>query len=202
MLFGYARVSTLDQNPQLQQDALEVVGCDKVFTDKVTGTAVKRPELSKLKELREGDTLVVWRLDRLGRSLKDLIEWVTYLEDKGVGLKSLQEAIDTTTPSGELVFHRFAALAEFERNLIRQGPWRVSRPPGRVAARAAGQKPSPPSEESVGSNSMTVKRYRSKNFASCFRFPNRHFTVMGKNTTVLPTNAKPAKVLHGCQVTL
>ena len=121
MLIGYARVSTLDQSPELQQDALQAAGCEKVFTDKITGTAKTRPELDKLKEqLREGDTLVVWRLDRLGRSLKDLIEWVAYLETKGVEFKSLQESIDTTTSTGKLVFHMFAALAEFERNLIRE----------------------------------------------------------------------------------
>ena len=136
MLIGYARVSTLDQSPELQQDALQAAGCEKIFTDKITGTAKTRPELDKLKEqLREGDTLVVWRLDRLGRSLKDLIEWVAYLETKGVEFKSLQESIDTTTSTGKLVFHMFAALAEFERNLIRERTQA-----GLAAARARGRK--------------------------------------------------------------
>ena len=136
MLIGYARVSTLDQNPELQQDALKAAGCEKVFTDRITGTARARPELDKLKEqLREGDTLVVWRLDRLGRSLKDLIEWVALLESQGTGFKSLHEAIDTTTSAGKLIFHIFGALAEFERNLIRE---RTNA--GLAAARARGRK--------------------------------------------------------------
>jgi DNA invertase Pin-like site-specific DNA recombinase len=121
MLIGYARVSTLDQVHNLQLDALTKAGCEKIFTDKVSGTVAERPGLGKAKEqLRKGDTLVVWRLDRLGRSLRDLIDWAAYLESKGVGLKSLQESIDTTTPGGKLVFHMFGALAEFERNLIQE----------------------------------------------------------------------------------
>ena len=119
MLIGYARVSTFDQNPDLQKDALEKAGCEKIFTDTVSGTVPQRPALTKAKEiLRKGDTLVVWRLDRLGRSLKDLIEWLNYLDTEGVALKSLQESIDTSTPTGKLVFHIFGALAEFERQLI------------------------------------------------------------------------------------
>ena len=119
MLIGYARVSTFDQNPDLQKDALEKAGCEKIFTDTVSGTVPQRPALTKAKEiLRKGDTLVVWRLDRLGRSLKDLIEWLNYLDTEGVALKSLQESIDTSTPSGKLIFHIFGALAEFERQLI------------------------------------------------------------------------------------
>ena len=119
MLIGYARVSTIDQNPNLQTDALKLTGCHKIFIDKISGTTAQRPELDKLKEqLREGDTLIVWRLDRLGRSLKDLIDWMNYLETEKVSLKSLQENIDTATSTGKLVFHIFGALAEFERNLI------------------------------------------------------------------------------------
>ena len=119
MLIGYARVSTFDQNPDLQKDALEKAGCEKIFTDTVSGTVPQRPALTKAKEiLRKGDTLVVWRLDRLGRSLKDLIDWLNYLDTEGVALKSLQESIDTSTPTGKLVFHIFGALAEFERQLI------------------------------------------------------------------------------------
>jgi DNA invertase Pin-like site-specific DNA recombinase len=96
MKIGYARVSTLEQNPDLQQDALEKVGCEKVIVDQISGTVAKRPGLEKVKELlREGDTLVVWRLDRLGRSLRDLIDWIRYLDEQGVGLQSLHEAIDT-----------------------------------------------------------------------------------------------------------
>ena len=121
MLIGYARVSTLEQNFDLQMDALQKAGCEKIFTDTTSGAKAERPGLTKAIEmLRKGDTLVVWRLDRLGRSLKDLIEWVTHLEEEGVGFKSIQESIDTTTSGGKLVFHIFGALAEFERNLIRE----------------------------------------------------------------------------------
>jgi DNA invertase Pin-like site-specific DNA recombinase len=119
MLIGYARVSTIDQNTDLQTDALKIAGCQKIFIDKISGVKSDRPELNKLKEqLREGDTLVVWRLDRLGRSLKDLIDWMNYLEKEKVMLKSLQESIDTGNPTGKLIFHIFGALSEFERNLI------------------------------------------------------------------------------------
>jgi DNA invertase Pin-like site-specific DNA recombinase len=119
MLIGYARISTFDQNSDLQKDALEKAGCEKIFTDTISGTVSQRPGLAKIKEiLRKGDTLVVWRLDRLGRSLKDLIDWINYLDTEGVALKSIQESIDTTTATGILVFHVFGALAEFERNLI------------------------------------------------------------------------------------
>lgn len=158
MLIGYARVSTLDQNPELQQDALLEAGCEKVFTDKITGTAARRPELDKLKEqLREGDTLVVWRLDRLGRSLKDLIEWVAYLEQIGVAFRSLQEAVDTTTSTGKLVFHMFAALAEFERNLIRERTQA-----GLAAARARGRKGGRAKALSAKQRKRVVELYTSK----------------------------------------
>ena len=120
MKIGYARVSTAEQNLDLQRDALKAAGCEKVITDKASGATAARPGLEKVKELlRAGDTLVVWRLDRLGRSLRDLIGWMTYLDEEKVGLLSLHEAIDTTTTSGKLTFHLFGALAEFERNLIR-----------------------------------------------------------------------------------
>ncbi len=121
MKIGYARVSTLEQNTDLQKKALKKAGCEKVLVDKVSGTIAKRPGLEKAKELlRKGDTLVVWRLDRLGRSLRDLIEWVRYFDEHGVGLESLQESINTSTPTGKLTFHLFGALAEFERNLIQE----------------------------------------------------------------------------------
>jgi hypothetical protein len=120
MLIGYARVSTLDQNLHLQIDALQQAGCEKIFEDKISGSKADRPGLKEaLDYARQGDCLLVWRLDRLGRSLKDLIEIVNRLEDRGVGFRSLQEAINTTTTSGKLVFQIFGALAEFERNLIR-----------------------------------------------------------------------------------
>lgn len=120
-LLGYARVSSNEQNPALQEDALKAAGCFRIFTDKMSGALERRPELDRLlDQLRPGDTLIVWRLDRLGRSLRHLIEQLRTLEQRGVGFKSLQENIDTTTPGGRLIFHVFAALAEFERDLIRE----------------------------------------------------------------------------------
>ncbi|AWN17962.1 DNA-invertase [Salinisphaera sp. LB1] len=121
MKIGYAHVSTLEQNLDLQRDALTEAGCEKVFVDTISGSVAARPGLEKVKEqLRAGDTLVVWRLDRLGRSLKDLTAWVGYLEEQQAGLWSLHEAIDTATPAGKLMFHLFGAIAEFERNLVRE----------------------------------------------------------------------------------
>jgi DNA invertase Pin-like site-specific DNA recombinase len=121
MLIGYARISTQDQTLALQRDALEKAGCDRIFTDTVSGTKQERKGLTEaLSHLRAGDTLVVWRLDRLGRSLRHLIDTVTTLHEKGIGFKSLQENIDTTTSGGKLVFHIFGALAEFEREIIKE----------------------------------------------------------------------------------
>lgn len=121
MLIGYARVSTDDQNLDLQRDALQKAGCEKIYTDQQSGAHVDRVGLSNVLEVvRSGDTLIVWRLDRLGRSLKHLIHLIEKLEHQGIGLRSLQENIDTTTSGGRLVFHLFGALAEFERNLIRE----------------------------------------------------------------------------------
>ena len=135
MKVGYARVSTLEQNLDLQIDALKKEGCEKIITDEISGSVADRVGLSKVKELlRKGDTLVVWRLDRLGRTLKHLIEWVHDLSDKGIGFKSLQETIDTTNSSGKLIFHIFGALSEFERNLIRERTQA-----GLAAARARGR---------------------------------------------------------------
>jgi len=120
MLVGYARVSTQDQNLAMQQDALREAGCERIFVEKVSGAKAERPELqAALDYMREGDTLVVWRLDRLARSLKQLITTVEMLEGKGIGLRSVNEAIDTTTSGGRLIFHIFASLAEFERSIIR-----------------------------------------------------------------------------------
>src|SRR4051812_33460847 len=121
MLIGYARVSTDDQNLDLQRDALTKAGCEQIYTDRVSGTKATRPGLTEaLSHLRSGDTLVVWRLDRLGRSLRHLIDTVTDFHTRGIGFKSLTEAIDTTTSGGKLVFHIFGALAEFEREIIRE----------------------------------------------------------------------------------
>ncbi len=138
-LLGYARVSTTDQDAALQTDALAAAGCWRVWTDHVSGLLSTRPQLDAvLDAARAGDTLVVWRLDRLGRSLRNLIDVVGDLEHRGVGLRSLQEAIDTTTPGGRLVFHVFGAVAQFERDLIverTQAGLAAARARGRVGGR-------------------------------------------------------------------
>ena len=121
MLVGYARISTADQNLDLQKDALTKAGCERIYTDVAGGAKSDRTGLAQILDVvRDGDCLVVWKLDRLGRSLKHLIETVTTLQSRNVGFKSLQENIDTTTSGGKLVFHMFGALAEFERELIRE----------------------------------------------------------------------------------
>ena len=121
MLIGYARVSTQDQTLDLQKDALHKAGCQKIFTDIASGAKQERKGLEDaLSHAREGDIFVVWRLDRLGRSITHLIETVSGLATRGVGFKSLTENIDTTTSGGKLVFHIFGALAEFERDIIRE----------------------------------------------------------------------------------
>jgi DNA invertase Pin-like site-specific DNA recombinase len=135
MDIGYARVSTGEQTLDLQLDALAKAGCSKVFTETASGAKADRPVLADVLEyLRAGDTLVVWRLDRLGRSLSHLIATLTDLAGRGVGFKSLTEQIDTTTPGGKLVFHVLGALAEFERDLIRERTHA-----GLAAARARGR---------------------------------------------------------------
>jgi DNA invertase Pin-like site-specific DNA recombinase len=136
MRIGYARVSTQDQNLSLQLDALKKAGCERVYEDRISGATTERPGWEKAKTaLREGDVLVVWRLDRLGRSIRHLIDTVGELEERGVGFQSVTESIDTTTNGGKLVFHIFSALAEFERELIRE---RTAA--GLSAARARGRK--------------------------------------------------------------
>lgn len=135
MQIGYARVSTQDQDLSLQLDALQQIGCEKIFTEKASGAQRDRPELkAALDYLRSGDTLVVWKLDRLARSLRQLIDTFEHLNERGIGLRSLTEAIDTTTPGGTLIFHIFGALAEFERSVIRE---RTNA--GLAAARARGR---------------------------------------------------------------
>src|SRR5689334_20823428 len=136
MLIGYARVSTTDQTLALQQDALTKAGCDRIFTDTASGARTDRPGLAEaLTYARSGDTLVVWRLDRLGRSLVHLIQTVAQLQERGVHFRSLQEQLDTSTSGGKLVFHFFGALAEFERDLIRERTMA-----GLAAARARGRR--------------------------------------------------------------
>ena len=139
MKIGYARVSTQDQNLDLQRDALAQEGCDKIFEDKASGADTERIQLVKMMEqLRVGDIVVVWKLDRLGRNLKHLIELVSDFDRMGVGLKSLKEDINTTTSTGKLVFNIFGALAEFERDIIRErtkAGLEAARARGRVGGR-------------------------------------------------------------------
>ncbi len=136
MLIGYARVSTKDQNLELQWDALTKAGCEMIFQEKASGIKTDRPELEKMmSQLRKGDVVCIYKLDRLGRSLKNLRELVAEFEKCGVGLRSLTDAIDTTTPQGRLVLNIFASLAEFERDLIRERT-----KAGLEAARARGRK--------------------------------------------------------------
>src|SRR5690349_875860 len=121
MLIGYARVSTVEQNLALQRDALTEAGCQRIFTEQMSGAVTDRPALHDALEFaRSGDTLIVWKLDRLARSMKQLIESIENLRVRGIGFRSLTEALDTTTAQGRLVFHMFGALAEFERSLIRE----------------------------------------------------------------------------------
>jgi DNA invertase Pin-like site-specific DNA recombinase len=154
VLIGYARVSTQEQSPRLQLDALEAAGCGKVFVEKASGAQRDRPELkAALDYLRDGagDVLVVWKLDRLARSLKQLIETVEDLERRGIGFRSLTEALDTTTAGGRLVFQIFGALAEFERQVIRE---RTTA--GLAAARARGRTGGRP--PALGAKDLAVAR--------------------------------------------
>jgi len=139
------RVSTEEQNLNLQLDELKRAGCEKVFTDEMSGAKRERPGLSEaLAFMRAGDTLVVWRLDRLGRSLKDLIQRVEELQQRQIGFRSLHESIDTTSPGGKFQFHVFSALAEFERDLIRERTMaglRAARARGKLGGRPKGMTP-------------------------------------------------------------
>jgi DNA invertase Pin-like site-specific DNA recombinase len=147
MLIGYARVSTQDQSLDLQTDALKRADCNMIFTDTASGAKAERPGLAEaMSHLRTGDTLVVWRLDRLGRTLKHLLATITDLNEQGIGFKSLQESIDTTTPGGKLIFHVFGALAEFEREVIRErtrAGLQASRARGRFGGRPSLQSRDP-----------------------------------------------------------
>lgn len=142
MIIGYARVSTADQNLDSQIDALNRAGCERLFVEKASGIRTDRFELQRLLDhVREGDVITIWKLDRLGRSLKHLVEVVTWLNQKGVGLRSLSDPIDTTTAQGKLVFNIFASLAEFERELIRertQAGLAAARARGRMGGRPKG----------------------------------------------------------------
>jgi len=158
VLLGYARVSTDDQNLHLQRDALNLDGCEKIFEDRFSAAKSERPGLQHIVDYaRSGDTIVVWRLDRLSRSLKDLTDIVTFLGSKEIGLKSLQKAIDTSSSSGKLIFHLFGALAEFERNLIRERTQA-----GLQAARARGCRGGRPKALSQDKQALAVKLYDEK----------------------------------------
>lgn len=158
MLIGYARVSTQEQTLDLQRDALTKAGCDKIFTDTLSGAVAERPGLREaIQYVREGDTLVVWKLDRLGRSLKHLIETVTALDEQGIGFRSITESIDTTTPGGKLIFHVFGALAEFERDLIRERT-----KAGLAAARARGRRGGRPRKLDESKIALLQKLYQDK----------------------------------------
>ncbi|MBG0761942.1 DNA invertase [Vibrio cidicii] len=142
MKIGYARVSTDDQDLALQLDALKNHGCERVFEEKVSGRSQKRPILDRMLDtLREGDTVVVWRLDRLGRGLKHLIELMSDFQEKGIQFVSLNEAIDTSTPTGELTFHIFASIAQFERAIISERT-KAGLKAARARGRKGGRKPS------------------------------------------------------------
>lgn len=158
MKIGYARVSTLEQNVDLQHDALKAAGCEKIITDEISGSVAYRQGLEKVRELlRSGDTLVVWRLDRLGRSLKHLIEWVNELQTQGIHFESLQESITTTSSTGKLTFHLFGALAEFERNLIRERTQA-----GLAAARARGRLGGRPKKLSTKQQQLAITLYQGR----------------------------------------
>ena len=184
MLIGYARVSTDDQNLNLQQDALNQAGCECIYEDQISGVKAERRGLQEaINYARPGDTLVVWRLDRLSRSLKDLIEMVTLLESRGIGLKSLHEAMDTSSSSGKLIFHIFGALAEFERNLIRERTQA-----GLKAARARGRKGGRPKSLSNDKQALAVKLYDEKKHTI-----NEICTMMGISKPTLYAYLKQEK---------
>lgn len=152
MKIGYARVSTQDQNLDMQIDALKTAGCEIIFEEKISGKTKERPELTKLFEkLRKGDTVVVWKLDRLGRSLKDLIDLITKMQHIGVSFLSIQDGINTTTATGRFTFNIFASLAEFEREIISERT-----KAGLTSARARGRKGGRP----TGFSKDTIKKIK------------------------------------------
>src|ERR1700722_8392860 len=160
MLIGYARVSTLDQNLALQWDALAEAGCGKIFTEQMSGAVADRPALHDVLEYaRSGDTLMVWKLDRLARSMKQLIETVEQLRVRGIGLRSLTEALDTTTAQGLLVFHMFSALAEFERSLIRERT-QAGLAAARRVGRTGGRPPKLTDDDIEGAKAARQSRHR------------------------------------------
>lgn len=162
MIFGYARVSTKEQNLDLQIDALKKAGCEKIYTEKISGSTKDRQELNKLLDtIRAGDSIIIYKLDRLGRSLKHLLELMQVIQEKKVELKSLHDAIDTSSPTGKLIFSIFASLSEFERDLIRERTLS-----GLASARARGRiggKPKGLSKEADAKANTAVTLYQSNN---------------------------------------
>ena len=188
MIIGYARVSTQDQNPELQLDALRGAGCEELFQEKATGKFRERPELTTcLRSMRKGDTLVVWKLDRLARSLKDLVEIVHDLNQRGVGFRSLTEAIDTHSSGGRLVFHLFGALAEFEHSLIRERTMA-----GLVAARARGRK---------GGRKPVMSKADTRKAAAMLSDPNITKTEVAKHFSVSRVTLNAALAREGYAAT-
>ena len=161
MKIGYARVSTKDQNLNLQKDALEKAGCKKIYSEQVSGAKIERKQLDELiKQVRKGDIIIVWKLDRLGRSLRDLVNLISQFQEMEVGFKSLQDSIDTTTPTGKLTFHLFAALAEFERDIISERT-----KAGLKSARARGRKGGRPkglSKQAQNKSRLAESLYKEK----------------------------------------
>jgi DNA invertase Pin-like site-specific DNA recombinase len=167
---GYARVSTQDQNTDLQRDALTQAGCGKIFEDKASGADPDRPQLKEcLRYLQSGDVLIIWKLDRLGRSLGHLIDVIEYLRERGVAFRSLTDPIDTTTPAGMLIFQVFGAVAQFERSLNRE---RVSA--GLAAARARGR---------VGGRRYAHKRDKRAEIAAAAKRYNISVSTVGRYIT-------------------
>jgi DNA invertase Pin-like site-specific DNA recombinase len=168
MNIGYARISTLDQNYDLQLDALKKAGCEKIFQEAISGIQSEKKELGEaLKQLRKGDSLIVWRLDRLGRTLKSLIELVNWLKEEGVYFKSIMDSIDTSTPMGQFFFHITGAFAELERNLIHERTIA-----GLSAARERGRKGGRPKAIDKKTFNMALEMYNSGNFSVneiCYR---------------------------------
>ncbi len=162
MKIGYARVSTKDQSLNLQKDALKKAGCEKIYSEQISGTKTDRTKLNEMIEhIRQGDVIIVWKLDRLGRSLRDLVNLVSKFQDLGVGFKSLQDNIDTTTPTGKLTFHLFAALAEFERDIISERT-----KAGLASARARGRRGGRPkglSKKALDKARLAESLYNEKN---------------------------------------
>ena len=188
MIIGYARVSTQDQNPELQLNALRGAGCEELFQEKATGKFRERPELTAcLRSMRKGDTLVVWKLDRLARSMKDLVEIVHDLNQRGVGFRSLTEAIDTHSSGGRLVFHLFGALAEFEHSLIRERTMA-----GLVAARARGRK---------GGRKPVMSKADTRKAAAMLSDPNITKTEVAKHFSVSRVTLNAALAREGYAAT-